>query len=161
MTNKLTLKSCLARADELGVEIVGDVNYRGECKAEDADLASFFAWVRYEYPILRHFIFHAETEFNPTSATSYTYHAKSKAKGRLDGIADIICLPISNGAPAFLCELKRCDISKSLASKKRKQHFENQLMLLSSQKSASNVAIVALGFDAAKAAFIEYVEKWK
>lgn len=159
--NKLTLKSCLARADELGVEVVGDVSFRGDCKAEDADLASFFAWVRKNYPQCAAFIFHAETEFNPTSATSYAYHAKSTAKGRMDGIADIICLPISKGAPAFLCELKRCDISKSLASKKRKEHFENQLMLLSSQKSAGNVAIVALGFEAAKAAFIEYVEKWK
>ena len=157
---KPTLKSCLARADELGVEIVGDVDYRGECTVEDADLASFFAWVRHQYPLLRHFVFHAETEFNPTGGTSYAYHAKSKAKGRLDGIADIVCLPISSGAPAFLCELKRCDISKSLASKKRKEHFETQLMLLGSQKSAGNVAIVALGLEAAKFAFVEYVNNW-
>lgn len=159
MTNRLTIKSCIARADDLGVEIVGDVSFRGECKAEDADLSSFFAWVRKNYPQYSAFIFHAETEFNPTSATSYAYHSKSKAKGRLDGIADIICLPISCGAPAFLCELKRCDISKSLASKKRKEHFEIQLLLLSSQKAAGNTAIVALGLEAAKAAFIEYVEK--
>jgi len=158
---RLTLKHCLARADELGIEIVGDVSFRGDCKAEDADLASFFAWVRKSYPEYKAFIFHAETEFNPTSSTSYAYHAKSKAKGRLDGIADIICLPISKGAPAFLCELKRCDISKSLANKKRKEHFETQLLLLASQKAAGNTAIVALGLEAVKSSFIEYVEKWK
>lgn len=157
---KLTLKSCLSRADELGIEIRGDVSFRGDCKLEDVDLASFFAWVRYQYPQYASFIFHPETEFNPTGGASYNYHAKSKAKGRLDGLADIICLPISQGAPAFLCELKRQDISKSLASAKRKQHFENQLMLLSSQKAAGNFAIVALGFEAAKAAFIEYVEMY-
>ncbi len=145
----------------MGIEIVGDVGFRGDCKAEDADLASFFAWARKYHPEYKAFIFHAETEFNPTGATSYAYHAKSKAKGRLDGIADIICLPISKGAPAFLCELKRCDISKSLASKKRKEHFETQLLLLASQKAAGNTAIVALGLEAVKFSFIEYVEKWK
>jgi hypothetical protein len=158
---KLTIKSCLVRADELGIEIVGDAGFRGDCKQEDADLASFFAWVRFTYPQYVNFIFHAETEFNPTSATSYAYHAKSKAKGRLDGIADIICLPISKGAPAFMCELKRVDISKSLTSKKRKEHFYKQILILSSQQEAGNIAIVALGFESAKYAFIEYVEKWK
>lgn len=158
---KLTLKTCLTRAYELGVEIVGDPSYRGDCPLEDSDLASFFAWVRYNYPQYESLIFHCETEFNPTSASSYAYHTKSKAKGRLDGIADIVCLPVSSGAPAFLCELKRLDISKSLASKKRKEHFETQLLLLSSQKSFGSIAIVALGLEAAKAAFIKYMEKYQ
>lgn len=158
---KLTLKSCIEKAASLDIEIIGDVNYRGECKAEDADLASFFAWVRKEYPQYRSFVFHAETEFNPTGPASYAYHAKSKAKGRLDGIADIICLPISKGAPAFMCELKRKDISKSLANKKRKEHFEIQLLLLKSQKIAGNIAIVALGLEAAKAAFKSYVRDYE
>lgn len=159
--NKLTLNSCLARADELAVELHGDVTYRGECNHEDADLASFFAWVRYEYPLYRHFIFHPENEMKVDGGKSYAYHAKSKAKGRLDGISDIICLPISKGAPAFICELKRKNITKSLNSPKSKQHFLNQLLLLSSQKEAGNIAIVAFGLDAVKAAFIEYVEKWE
>ncbi|AUR92543.1 hypothetical protein NVP1173O_67 [Vibrio phage 1.173.O._10N.261.55.A11] len=158
--NKLTLKTCLARADELGIEIYGDLGYRGDCPLEDSDLASFFAWVRYNYPQYESLIFHCETEFNPTSASSYAYHTKSKAKGRLDGIADIVCLPVSSGAPAFLCELKRLDISKSLASKKRKEHFETQLLLLSSQKSFGNIPIVALGLEATKTAFKEYINEY-
>ena len=157
---KLTLKTCLARADELGIEIKGDPSYRGDCPIEDSDLASFFSWVRYNYPQYESLIFHCETEFNPTSASSYAYHTKSKAKGRLDGIADIVCLPVSSGAPAFLCELKRLDVSKSLASKKRKEHFETQLLLLSSQKSFGNIAIVALGLEATKTAFKEYIDEY-
>jgi len=157
---KITLKTCLARADELGIEIYGDPSYRGDCPLEDSDLASFFAWVRYNYPQYESLIFHCETEFNPTSASSYAYHTKSKAKGRLDGIADIVCLPVSSGAPGLLCELERMDISKSLASKKRKEHFYKQVSILSSQKSFGNIAIVALGLEATKTAFKEYINEY-
>lgn len=157
---KLTIPHCLNRASELGVRIYGDVSYRGDCPLEDSDLASAFAWVRFNYPQYSALIFHAETEFNPTNSASYAYHAKSTAKGRLDGLADIVCLPISKGAPAFLCELKRKDISKSIASKQRKEHFIKQLLLLSSQIEHGNVGIVALGLEAFKSAWIEYVGKY-
>lgn len=159
-TEVSTIKDCINLASDLGIDVYGDHSFRGECSLEDSCLASFFAWVRYQYPQYHDLIFHCETEFNPTSATSYAYHAKSTAKGRLDGLADIVCLPIKSGAPAFVCELKRKDISKSLASKKRKEHFHTQLLRLQSQKKSGAFAIVALGLDAAKAAFIEYMEKY-
>lgn len=158
---KLTLKYCISRSEELGIKIVGDTSFRGECPLEDSDLASFFAWVRYQYPQYYNLIFHPEMEMPVNGAGSYAYHAKSKAKGRLDGIADVVCLPISKGAPAFICELKRKNIAKSLASKKMKEHFEEQLMILSSQKQHGAIAIVALGLDAIKQAFTEYVEEYK
>lgn len=157
---KLTLKSCLDAAEKCGVTIYGDASFRGECKAEDADLAGFFAWARHEYPEYESLIFHAETEFNPQGNSSFAYHAKSKAKGRMDGIADIICLPISHGAPAFMCELKRLDISQSLAKKERKIHFNKQLLRLQSQKEHGAVVCVALGLDNAKQAFKDYEKRY-
>ena len=156
-----TLKSSIELAEDLRITIIGDIKYRGDCPKEDTDLANFFAWVRYEYKEYYNLIFHAETEFNPQGGSSYAYHAKSKAKGRLDGLADIVCLPISKGAPAFICELKRKNIAKSLASKKMKFHFEDQLLRLSSQQQHGNIAIVALGLDAVKQAFTEYVKEYK
>lgn len=158
---KLTLKSSIARAEELNIPIVGDLKFRGECPLEDSDLASFFAWVRFKYPQYYNLVFHPEMEMPVNGAGSYAYHAKSKAKGRLDGIADVIVLPISKGAPAFMCELKRKNISKSLASKDMKIHFEDQLMILSSQKEHGAIAIVALGLDAIKQSFTEYVKEYK
>ncbi len=157
----LTLKSCIKAAADLNIKIYGDTGYRGYCAKEDADLASFFSWVRFNYPEYHDLIFHPETEMPVNGGASYAYHAKSKAKGRLDGVADIICLPISKNAPVFACELKRRDISKSLASRHRKEHFNIQLMRLSSQKKCGAFASVALGIEAAKAAFIEYVDKHK
>ena len=156
----ITFKDCVEKAKELDIEITGDIKYRGNCNKEDSDLASFFAWVRFNYPEYAFLIFHPESEFNPVGGSSYAYHAKSKAKGRVDGLADIICLPISKIAPAFTCELKRVNLAKSLTTLKRKEHFFKQLMILGSQKEAGNVAIVALGFEAIKKAFIEHVEMY-
>ena len=161
MKSSKTLKSSIALAEDLRIKIVGDIKYRGDCPKEDTDLASFFAWVRYQYKEYYDLIFHNETEFNPQGGSSYAYHAKSKSKGRLDGLADIVCLPISKGAPAFICELKRKDILKSLSGEKRKTHFETQLMRLSSQQDCGNITIIALGLDAVKQAFTEYVEEYK
>lgn len=157
----LTLKACGQAADESGITIYGDTEYRGDCHKEDSDLASFFSWVRFNYPEYASLIFHYESEFNPVGGSSYGYHAKSKAKGRVDGLADIVCLPISKNSPAFICELKRADVSKSLASKKRKEHFLTQLTLLKSQAQHGAFACVALGLYAAKEAFIKYVELYK
>lgn len=158
----MTIKSdCIDKANELGIEIVGDVDFRGKCKAEDSELAQFFTDVRFNYPEYYDLIFHVENEWNPQSGSSYAYHAKSKAKGRLDSIADIVCLPISPGAPAFICELKRVDFSQSVKSSKDKEHFFKQLARLHSQKNFGAIAIVALGFENAYSEFEKYVREYK
>lgn len=157
---RLTLKSCIARAEELQIPIIGDLSYRGDCPVEDADLASFFAWVRYQYPQYASLIFHPETEMLVNGGSSFAYHAKSKAKGRVDNLPDVICLPISPGAPAFCCELKRSDISKSLQGRSRKEHFEKQLLILRSHLEHGAVVSVALGLDNLKTSFEEYVGKY-
>ncbi len=151
----------MQEAAELNIHVFGDLTFRGDCNKEDSDLASLFAHVRFNHPEYASLIFHPETEMPVNGGGSYAYHAKSKAKGRLDGLADIVCLPIAKNAPAFVCELKRVDISKSLASKKRKEHFLNQLHLLSEQKDHGAFACVALGYDAAVEAFEQYVNLYK
>ena len=157
----MTIKSdCIDKASELGIEIFGDTNWKGKCKAEDSELAQFFTDVRYNYPEYYDLIFHVENEWNPQSGSSYAYHAKSKAKGRLDSVADIICLPISPAAPAFICELKRLDFSQSVKSSKDKAHFERQLSRLSSQKSYGAIAFVALGCNNAYKEFERYVNEY-
>lgn len=157
----MRLKDCLARADELGVEIRGDVSFRGDCKVEDAELSDFNNWLNYNYPQYSDLAFHVPNEFTADKSkgnAKFAHIANRKNKGVKSGICDYVVLPIKKGAPAFLCEFKRKNIAESLKTRQNKQHFENQLMLLSSQKAAGNFAIVALGFEAAKAAFIEYVE---
>lgn len=157
----MTIKSdCIDKANELGIEIVGDADFRGKCKAEDSELAQFFTDVRYNYPEYYDLIFHPEMEFNPQGGSSYAYHAKSKAKGRLDSVADIICLPISHGSPAFVCELKRLDFSQSVKSSKDKAHFLKQLARLESQKRHGAIAFVALGCDNAYKEFERYVNEY-
>lgn len=157
----MTIKSdCIDKANELGIEIVGDVDFRGKCKVEDAELAQFFTNARHEYKEYFDLAFHVENEWNPQGGTSYAYHARSKAKGRLDEIADIICLPISPGAPAFVCELKRVDFSQSVKSSKDKAHFFKQLARLESQKRHGAIAFVALGCNNAYKEFERYVNEY-
>lgn len=155
-----TLKDCQTRANELIIPIAGDWSYRGACPVEDADLCSFFAWVRLHYPQYYSLIFHPESEMPVNGGSSYGYHAKSSAKGRVDNLPDIICLPINYGSPAFCCELKRKDISKSLGSAKRKAHFEKQLLRLQSHKQHGAFVCIALGLDNAKHVFKQYVETY-
>lgn len=157
----MTIKSdCIDKANELDIEIIGDVDFRGKCKAEDSELAQFFTDVRYNYPEYYDLIFHPEMEFKPQGGSSYAYHAKSKAKGRLDSIADIVCLPISPGAPAFICELKKVNFGDSVKSSKDKEHFFKQLARLESQKRHGAIAFVALGCNNAYKEFERYVNEY-
>ena len=156
----LTIKSCLTKAEELNVPIIGDVSFRGDCKKEDSELIQFFTDVRYHYPQYAHLIFHPENEMKVNGGSSYKQHSVSVAKGRLDGLADIIVLPINKNAPALIIELKRFDISKSLAGEKLKIHFLKQLMCLSSQKQNGAIVCVALGCQNAFKAFEDYVKQY-
>lgn len=157
--NKLTLKHCQESAQN--IPVYGDWDYRGDCPVEDGDLASFFAWVRHQYPKYQHLIFHPENEWKPgKSGGSYAHYASKIAKGMVPRMGDVVCLPIAKSAPAFICELKRLDVSKSLQSRKRKEHFLEQIVLLESQKQHGNFACLAFGFDNLKRAFIEYEKEY-
>lgn len=69
-----------------------------------------------------------------------------KSEGMTTGAADII-IP---GAPAFVCELKRRDHTKSAIS-------DEQLAYLEAAKEAGAWVCIALGADAAWEAFHEYL----
>lgn len=156
----MNLKQCLQAITDTGVSVYGDIKWRGNCNVEDADLASFFAWVRFNYPDYHDLIFHPENEMQVNGGSSFSYHSKSVNKGRLDGVADVVCLPIRSGAPAFIMELKRLDIGKSLAGEKRQLHMIKQLSRLESQFNHGAFACICLGLDNAKQAFDEYVRKY-
>lgn len=157
---KLNLKHCIEHTEALNIPVYGDMHWRGDCNIEDADLASFFAWVRYEYPEYAMLIFHPENEMPVNGCASFAYHTKSKNKGRLDGLADVICLPISPCAPAFVMELKRLDFAKSCSGQKRQQGYMRQLMCLESQIEHGAFACICLGLDNAKQAFEEYLGEY-
>ncbi|AUR81528.1 hypothetical protein NVP1007O_62 [Vibrio phage 1.007.O._10N.261.55.F9] len=157
---KLTLKTCLARADELGIEIYGDIKKRGKTNAEDGELATFHQWVVYNYPNLAPVCFHPANEWRPdNNTTSFAHYNKMISKGYMPRLADWICLGV-NGAPPLLIEMKKENIQESIASAKRKQHFIDQCELLHRQQSLGSVVCIALGAEAAKTAFKEYIDEY-
>lgn len=158
---EISIKSCIDKANESGIKIYGDLIFRGKCDVEDQELINFFSWVRYTYPEYKNLIFHPENEMIVNGSSSFSYHAKSKAKGRIDGLPDIICLPIEKGSKAFCCELKRKNISDSLKSKNSKIHFLNQINILKDHQNQGAFCCVALGFEAAKIAFNQYIKESK
>lgn len=159
--NKLTLKSCIALAEELYVPIIGDVSFRDKkCRQEDPELAIMFQKLRVKYPQYDCLMFHPVNEWKPDGKTSYSHYQKMLNKGMKPRICDFVCLPIALGAPVFLCEMKRKDISLSLKTRDNKQHFIEQITLLASQKEHGAVVSLALGGDNGIQAFDEYVRKY-
>lgn len=160
----LTLKSCIKSAEELGVEIAGDINYRGECNKEDGELATLHQKISFNFPEYADLAFHVPNEFTADKSmgnAKFSHIAKRKSKGVKNGMCDYVVLPIRIGAPPFLCEMKRRDISLSLKTAKNKLHYIEQIKLLASQSQHGAVAFVSLGSDCAYKKFVEYVEKWK
>lgn len=158
---KLTLKQCIEQTHELNIPIYGDVSFRGECKKEDPELSYGYQALKLKYPQYEHLFFHVVNEWKPTGSTSYAHYTKLLNKGMKPRLADFICLPVKHGAPAFLCEVKRLNIAESLKSKARKEHYLEQISLLSSQKQNGAVVCVALGGHNLVQAFTEYVEKYE
>lgn len=158
--NKLTLNSCIESAESYGIQIYGDIKFRGDCRQEDPELAFMFQYLKNKYPQYESLMFHVPNEWSPIGGSSYAHYNIMISKGYKPRIADFICLPVSSNHPAFVCEMKRLDISKSLNSKDRKKHFIEQLMLLESQKQHGAFACIALGGDNGIKAFEKYLEEY-
>lgn len=117
-------------------------DYFGECNSEDADLISFFSWIKFNYPHLVNLVYHIPNEaMKPVQGI-----VMDKKKGVLDGAPDV-CIAL---VPAVYIEMKRRCVKKSLCNTKSRQHFARQLEVLSSIASAGNRCFVAFGLDAAK-----------
>lgn len=131
----MQLKSC-------PVPIYGDTSWRGNCPQEGVEQASFFSRLRRDYPDSYGLIaLHPRNE-GMKRAGQFSSVIKHAAEGMAKGAADII-IP---GSPAFVCELKRQDHTKSAWQ-------DGQQAYLAAAQDAGAFTCVALGAVAAWAAF--------
>jgi hypothetical protein len=125
--------------------VYGDTDFRGSCPSESAEQVTFFARVRHRWTeTYGRLAVHVRNE----GIRGYMQAARHKAEGMTPGAADVI-IP---GAPAFVCEIKRRDHTKS-------QWQDGQEDYLIAAKEAGAFVCVALGADAAIDAFEAYLQR--
>jgi len=127
------------------IPVYGDIKFRGVCPSESAEAVTFFAKLRREYPDSYGVI---ATHIRNEGKRTYHQVAKQKAEGMTTGASDIL-IPAS---PAFVCELKRRDHTKS------KWQEGQQEYLLEANKHGA-FACVALGYVGAYEAFNYWITK--
>lgn len=127
------------------IPVVGDPDYRGDCPSERLEQVTFFAEIRRRYPEL-----YGRIALHPRNEGKRTKYAASRdaMEGLSVGAPDII-IP---GRVTWCCELKRQDRTKSRLSK-------TQLEWLTAAQQAGAVVCVALGWEAAMAAFEEHLNE--
>ena len=123
------------------LKVYGDTSFRGECPKESAEQITFFNWLRKNHPDIAMAATHVRNEGN----RSIQQTMRQKAEGMQAGFADIIIA----GCPAFVCELKRKDHTKSRWQKGQQES------LMAAQELGAFVC-VALGYEAAIEAFTEW-----
>ncbi len=127
------------------IKTYGDMDFRGECALEDAELITFFNQLRMRYPVLAQVAIHPDNE-GLVFGTGFNNHTRQKAKGAIrNGAADIIIV----GCPSFVCELKRKDHTKS-------RWQDGQLEFLEASQKRGAFVCVALGYEAA----LQAVDYW-
>lgn len=125
------------------LKVYGETAYRGDCPPESAEQITFFSALRRMHPETL-----GKIALHPRNEGKRKHHqtTREKAEGMTAGAADIV-IP---GCPAFVCELKRKDHTKS-------SWQPAQLSYLEAAQEAGAFVCVALGWEAA----CEAVEKWK
>ena len=127
------------------VPIYGDPSWRGACPKEELEQVTFFNRLRRDYPDSYGLIaLHPRNE-GQLRGGQHRALMQQKAEGMTIGASDII-IP---GAPAFVCEMKRRDHTKS-------SWQDGQIEYLAAAKEAGAFACVALGWEAAWAGFMEW-----
>lgn len=135
----------LRELDGTGVRVFGDPGWRGPCPPEAAEQIAFFNQVRLRWPeTLGRLAIHPRNEAMLRNG-QHSALMRHKAEGMTPGAADII-IP---GAPAFVCELKRQDRTKSAWQ-------PGQVEYLKAAAQAGAFTCVALGAEAA----IDAVKEW-
>lgn len=130
------------------LRVFGDQKYRGDCPLEELEQITFFNWLRREYPdSYGRIALHPKNE-QKRRGRQFRALEKDKLLGMAPGAADII-IP---GAPAFVCEVKRRDHTKSAWQ-------PDQLPYLEASQVAGAFVCVALGSDAARAAFLDWLDR--
>lgn len=124
------------------LKVYGDQSFRGDCPSETLEQVTFFNWLRTEYPhTLGRIAIHPRNE----GVRSHYQAMRDKAEGMTPGAPDII-IPAS---PAFVCELKRQDHTKS-------KWQDGQIEYLKACHDEGAFVCVALGYAAA----IKALEEW-
>jgi len=123
------------------IKAFGDLSYRGNCPTENAEQITFFNYLRNNWPAIGAIAIHIKNEGKRTHHQA----ARAKAEGMVAGASDII-IP---GSPAFVCELKRQDHTRSQWQPKQQEY------LLTAQRAGAFVC-VAFGYRAA----LEAIEQW-
>ena len=127
------------------IQVFGNKEFRGDCPSEALESVTFFAKLRREHPTTYGLI---ATHIRNEGLRTFYQATKQKSEGMTKGAPDIL-IPAS---PAFVCELKRQDHTKS------KWQDGQQEYLLEAQKQGAFVC-VALGYVGAYEAFIFWKDK--
>lgn len=135
------------RLNDLPFPVYGDTSFRGKCPTESLEQVTLFRRLR-ETDIGKLAV-HPRNE-QLLKGGQFRGLAKQKAEGMTPGASDII-IP---GAPAFVCELKRRDHTKS-------KWQDGQVEYLTAARDAGAFVCVALGADAAWQAFNDWCELCK
>lgn len=127
------------------LKVFGDADFRGQCHQESAEQITFFGQLRAKYPdTLGVLALHPKNE-EKRKGRDFQKLARDKAMGLSPGASDIV-IP---GSPAFVCEMKREDHTKS-------KWQPGQLTYLEAAHKQGAFVCVALGWEAA----LEAVEAW-
>lgn len=128
------------------LRVFGDTKYRNKkCPVESAEQITFFNRLRREYPKSYGLIaIHPRNEGRRTHQQT----ARQKAEGLSSGAADIV-IP---GNPTFVCEMKRQDHTLCAWE-------PSQLEYLEAAQNNGAFVCVALGYEAAWEAFLEWTGK--
>ena len=128
------------------LKVYGDTSYRGDCPQESAEQITFFGQLRAQHPdTLGRLALHPKNE-EKRKGRQFQQLARDKAMGLAPGASDII-IP---GCPAFVCEMKRADHTRS-------KWQPDQLEYLEAAHNAGAFVCVALGWEAA----MEAVKEWQ
>ncbi len=127
------------------IPVYGDLKFRGKCPPEYVEQASFFSRLRREYPDSYGLIaLHPRNEGLKTNG-QFSSVIQHRAEGMAIGAADII-IP---GGVSFVCEMKRCDHTKS-------SWQDGQIEYLTAAHTHGAFTCLALGAVAAWQAFDDW-----
>lgn len=130
---------------DIGVPLVGDVDFRGDCPKEGAEHITLVSWVRKHYPdTLGAVLIHPRNE----GKRSYQKAARYAVEGLTKGASDFV-IPCT---PPICIELKRKDRTLSDIT-------PEQVEYIRTVNRMGGYACVALGWEAAAEFIQECVEK--